>query len=675
MEEQQLYAIDAPQPWAPAIDDNELIARIKDSDFSRRQKEAGRDYCYFLDKTVYDEDAGYGEYTCFAYTINEPANLESASTKDHVLAVNQTYHLHRYSVLRNGVLVNKIPDLQIKVLDNEGQSNRGVFNSNKTINIRIKDLHLGDVLIIEETKMTTYQERDILQKAYASYFQLLPDNYWTYGKYKFTFINDREKPIAYQKLFFRNADGNVIPPETQYLKKGEHFVWEQENYNNATDAKLEINPFFQFATDTTWEDLSGFIAHMYDKVYSQSNLREFAPDLAEKLDAIADKDEQLQFAIEYVQNNIYYLYDGNEMHGNIPQEPAITYQNKQGDCKAKSVLLKTVLNYIGIEAEAVLVNFRNDGYIKHYLPSLYVFDHVVVKLNYKGETYFVDATVRDQYGLIENRGFIYFINYLEIAPNQPLQQRPAYRFSYFGVFETICFDAKNNTGELTITDVYKGNRANSIRNWFKNTNRKEILSKWNEAMFYCVDYRRGKEDADYNKVFENATIDIIHDDKKLNELTVRYHTTFWSPYAIDKDKRRFLVYWDSASIVKNGVRNYKHKDFLLWHSFDNEKYEINLSTDERIDTEEKYTNQECTINNPYFTYTSRKKIGKNGGSCYIEYKPLVNLEIPMEDLKKLQADYSIVADSNYGLGIDIIEAGLGNLLKFKLKNIMQTGRL
>ena len=670
MEDQQFYAIDAPQIWTSAINDNELIARITDSDFAQQQIKEGRDYCFFLDKVCYENDAGSGEYTCFAYTLNEPSNLEHASAVDYVLAANQTYHLHRYSVLRNGVLVDKIPDLQIKVLDNEGQSGKGVFNSNKTINIRIKDLHLGDVLIIEETKMTTYKERDVLQKAYDSYFLSLPNNYWAYGKYKFSFINDREKTIAYQKLFFRNADGTILSPQTYYLKKGERFVWEQTNFNNATDTNVEINPFFQFTTDATWNNLSNFIAPMYSKVYSQANLPEFAPDLVEKLDAITDKDEQLQFAIEYVQNNIYYLYDENEMHGNIPQEPSITYQNKQGDCKAKSVLLKTVLNYIGVNAEVVLVNLRSDGFIKYYLPSLYIFNHVILKINYKQQTYFVDATVRDQHGLIENRGFIYFTHYLEIASNQFLQQRPPHKFSYFGIQDTINLTAKNNSGELSITTIYKGNRANGMRNWFKDTHRKEILSKWNEAMFYCLNLSRAKEGQDYNKVFENATIDIINDDKKLNEVTIHYHAVIDNPYSTNNNrKQRFLEYWDSPSIVKNSVRNYNHKDIPFWHSFDNEKYEINLTTDQRIDTEEKYTRQESTINNPYFSYTSRKKIWKNGGSCYIEYKPVVNLEIPKSDFEKLKTDYNTVADSNYGLGIDIIEPGLANLLKFKLKKL------
>ena len=56
------------------------------------------------------------------------------------------------------------------------------------------------------------------------------------------------------------------------------------------------------------------------------------------------------------------------MNGHKPQEPSITFQNKQGDCKAKCTLLKVILDYIGVESSIVLVNYNADFYLKYYLP-------------------------------------------------------------------------------------------------------------------------------------------------------------------------------------------------------------------------------------------------------------------------------------------------------------------
>jgi len=664
--ETESYKIQKPENWASIINDDQLIGYIKESDFSNRQVDEGRDFCYFLDKIYYTSDTENSEYACVAYTLNEPSNLESASVKDVVVEENETFIIHRISVLRDGVLIDKIPDTKIKVLDNENQSEGGVLSSTKKINITIKDLRLYDILIAEDSRVKVFTDRDFLRKEYLKYVYVTPSTYWAYGNYKFTFINDRKAPIAYKKTFYRDEAGNVLEPEINYLKKGERFVIEKENYINSFDINREIAPYIDFATDSNWTDLSNYISPLYDEIYSNASLKEFAPKLVEKLDAISDKDEQLRFAIEYVQNHVNYIFNADEMNGHKPQEPAITYENKQGDCKAKSVLLKVVLDYINIDSSVVLVNFNSDHYIKHYLPSLLTFNHVIVKINYKDETYFIDATARDEFGLIENRCFIYFMHYLEVKPNQQLQIRKPHRFSYYGINEKVDFSAQNDPGQLKLTTTYKGNRANYMRKYFKNTNKREIIDSWNNFLFYTLNYSSDRNGTDIRTIFKDAAIEIVSDDKMLNEFTIQYNSSIENPYFTDDQKNRFLMYFD-RNVVKNNARDFMHTDVPFWHNFDNEKYEINLHTDQKIDTEEKFTRQESSISNPYFDYTSRKKVTKNSASIFVDFKPLVNLEIPPADFEKFRTDHHTIADSNFGIGIDIIEQGLLNLIKFNFK--------
>lgn len=660
------YKIQKPESWAPIIDDNQLIENTKESDFSNKQVEEGRDFCYLLDKVYYTSDNENSEYACVAYTLNEPSNLESASAKDIIVEENETYIIHRISVLREGVLIDKIADTKIKVLDNENQSEGGILSSSKKVNITIKDLRLYDILITEDSRVKVFTDRDFMRKEFNKYVFVTPSTYWAYGTYKFTFINDRENPVAYKKAFFRDEEGNVLKPEINYLQKGESFVFEEQNYINFFDTNREIAPFIDFATDSNWIDLANYIAPLYEEVYKKSSLKEFAPKLVEKLDAIADKDEKLQFAIDYVQNHVYYTFNADEMNGHKPQEPAITYENKQGDCKAKSVLLKVVLDYIDVDSSVVLVNFNTDHYISHYLPSLLTFNHVILKIDYKGETYFIDATARDEFGLIENRSFIYFMHYLEVKPNEGLQIRKPYKFPYYGINEKVDFSAQNTIGQLKLVTTYKGNRANYMRKYFKNTNKREIVDSWNNFLFYTLNYSNDRNGTDIRTIFKDAVIEITSDDKKLNEFTIQYNATIENPYFTDPQQNRFLMYFD-RNMVKNGARDFMHTDIPFWHNFDNEKYEVHLTTDQKIDVQEKYTIQESTINNPYFDYTSRKKVTKNGASIFIDYKPLINLEIPQKDFEDFRNAHHTVADSNFGIGIDIIEQGLLNMLKYSFK--------
>lgn len=137
------YKIQKPESWASNIDDKQLVDYIKESDFSSKQVEEGRDFCYFLDKIYYTSDTENSEYACVAYTLNEPSNLESASVMDMVVEENETYIIHRISVLREGVLIDKILDTKIKVLDSENQSEGGILSSNRSIHSTTSFLLMG----------------------------------------------------------------------------------------------------------------------------------------------------------------------------------------------------------------------------------------------------------------------------------------------------------------------------------------------------------------------------------------------------------------------------------------------------------------------------------------------------------------------------------------------------
>ena len=660
-EEKELYRFVEAGDWANSLSDSEMEKLLVETDFSREQTDEGRDYCYFLHKYSKIDDNSTSDYTLMAYTLTQPENLERASMYDMILEENEYFSIHRISVYRNGQLIDKTADTTIKVLDNEGQSGRGIISSSKKLNFSIKDLHLDDILILEDTKEKVFTEKEFLRRDFMKYVYITPDTYWAYGKYHFKLINNRDKRVAYKDVFFRDEQGNVIPSQVKYLAQGEAFEIVQENYINPVDPNREIFPFIDFATDSTWKELSNYIYPLYEEVF-KAQPADFAPDLVEKLNGMATLDEKLQYAIEFVQNNIYYVYNADEMNGHKPQAPALTYQNKQGDCKAKCVLLKSILNYLGVEASVILVNYNSDYYLQFYLPSLLSFNHVVVKINYEGKEYFVDATARNEFGKLEKRAVISFCHFMEILPNQELQVRKPTYFDNFCIDEHITLEAKGNTGKIQLLTTYRYNRANSMRAYFKSSNKNERLDSWNNSLFYALNYVNDRKGKDFREIFKDATLQIVKDDKVENEFVVKYEATIEQPYFIDNEGRRFLMYYD-GSVLKNSIREHQHSDASFWHNFDSERYEIELKTDENIDTKEKYTVQECDIKNEYFTHKTQKFITKNSGKVIVEYNPLTNIELPLDKLEPIREDYHTMADSNFGIGIDVVEKGFLNSLK------------
>src|SRR5690606_40006153 len=110
----------------------------------------------------------------------------------------------------------------------------------------------------------------------------------------------------------------------------------------------------RFSRDWSSDVCSSDLYPLYKDVLEEAHLQTFAPDLAETLNTLPNLDAKIRYAIEFVQNNIYYIFTADEMNGHKDRKSVVTYQNKQGDCKAKSVLLKVILDYLQVDAQIVL---------------------------------------------------------------------------------------------------------------------------------------------------------------------------------------------------------------------------------------------------------------------------------------------------------------------------------
>src|SRR5690606_24767377 len=74
------------------------------------------------------------------------------------------------------------------------------------------------------------------------------------------------------------------------------------------------------------------------------------------------------------------------------QRPADTWQMRYGDCKAKSLLLASILRELGIEADVVVVSTNLGDAVVDLLPLPGAFNHMIVKARIGGEDYWLDGT-------------------------------------------------------------------------------------------------------------------------------------------------------------------------------------------------------------------------------------------------------------------------------------------
>ena len=658
---EEKYRIGEAADWAGALSKAEILARIVESDFSQQQYEEGKDFCYFLQKVHYTDDTQIGDYNCMAYTVQQPGTLEFASVNEFLLYPGEQMIFHRIAVLRDGVWIDKLPDTKFKVLDHEGQSISGTIHSAKKVHIRVSDVRLYDILIIADTRLVTFTEKDFLRKELTKHVWTAPDVYWAYGSYSFSFVNQRRKAVAYKKQYFRDAQQELLPVEEGQVAPGETFSLAFEQYINSVDINREIAPFIDFATAYRYEELLEFLIPHYEEALQRQALGEYAPDLVAKLDAQEDMAAKIQFAIEFAQSHIRYLYNEEEMHGHKPQEPAITYKYKQGDCKAKVILLKAMLDYLGVESSVLLVNLQADIYLQRYLPSLLNFNHVILKIHWEGQDYFVDATLTDEYGSLENRGQVNFQNYLEVKRGCTLQERPAYRSPNFAVDEEITLDVQGELGTIRIETTYRYGRANTARRYMKATNKQAIIDSTNNFVYRCMDF--DEKEHDKRVIFKDATSKVLSDDKVSNTITILYTATVDQPYFIGADRRKYLRFYD-GNVVKRDVADYLFKDVGYWHAFDSERYRISIRTDQAIDTQDVHSMREMEVTYDLFTYSLKKKLEKFEAQAEICYRPQAYVEVPVAELPKLREEYlSIGRTSAYGLGVVLERPSLWKRVK------------
>lgn len=161
-----------------------------------------------------------------------------------------------------------------------------------------------------------------------------------------------------------------------------------------TDAPVRFRrtPVVEASTFADWADVSRVMAPLYA---TRDLIAEDSPLAAEVEKIRAATDDPLRrtaLALQLVQDKIRYLAVGMDGGNYIPATPTRTWEVRYGDCKAKTLLLLSMLHALGIDAEAVLAHGDMGDAVADRVPSALAFNHVLVKADIDGETFWLDGT-------------------------------------------------------------------------------------------------------------------------------------------------------------------------------------------------------------------------------------------------------------------------------------------
>ena len=156
--------------------------------------------------------------------------------------------------------------------------------------------------------------------------------------------------------------------------------------------RYSVPPLAEVTGFTNWKQVSQTNALLYK---TQGLIADGSP-LAIEADKIAkashDPKVRAAKALELVQREVRYLFNGLGNGNYVPQSPTKTWELRYGDCKAKTLLLLALLHRLDVDGVPALVNSTVKDAVSERLPAFGVFDHIIVKSVIGGETYWLDGT-------------------------------------------------------------------------------------------------------------------------------------------------------------------------------------------------------------------------------------------------------------------------------------------
>lgn len=145
------------------------------------------------------------------------------------------------------------------------------------------------------------------------------------------------------------------------------------------------------------------------RTVSQWGAEIFAPVTSDAVDAVAAEissrhaapEARIAAALGYVQSEVRYFAVLFGAGGYEPVHPDETLRIGEGECKAKSLLLLSLLTAMGFDADAALVSSRIGPMLAELPPSEAVFDHVIVTVTHGGRRYWLEPSTLEQAGTLQ----------------------------------------------------------------------------------------------------------------------------------------------------------------------------------------------------------------------------------------------------------------------------------
>ncbi|WP_448698734.1 DUF3857 domain-containing protein [Mucilaginibacter sp. AW1-3] len=447
-------------------------------------------------------------YRRFVKDIVSATGVQNAS--DISVSFDPSYQkleFHNITVWRNNKPENRLSAGSFKLLAEEDDFSRFIYNGTYAAKYILNDIRKGDRI---EYSYTISGYNPIFDNKFCRSI-FLQD--YTSAEHRYTSVLFSASRRLNMKSF-NKVSKPVITLLTGGLKR---YEWEDykvkgvENHKGQPSwyeefARVQLTDYDNWAEVVNW----GLKVNPIEKNISGKLKKE-----VDRLKKIADGDQEVYFreAVKFVQNEIRYMGIETGEYSHRANRPEKVLAQRYGDCKDKALLLASMLEADGIEAEMAVVATDLQEKIDDYLPSNTLFDHAIAVATINKKQVWIDATMSDQGGTRTN---IYIPPYYRAlvlkAGNDKLSIIPPADPGKIRYQDTYTVpDNEKEPVSFDVKTIYSLGQADQIRSRLASGSMAETEKNY-------LDY--------YLKIYPKIEIKdsiTVNDDEKNNELTTIEH--------------------------------------------------------------------------------------------------------------------------------------------------------
>ena len=426
------------QPQVPPslgdVDKDNLEKPKKISDFEKLSNYCG---AYYLERTVevvVNED--------YSFTLREDNRVKIVNSKGkHLGTIPISYDASR----------NKLTDIVGYSISAKGKKKRytrieevsGKRGYTSYSRVKEKRLIYSDVEIGTELYYSYSTKNQPLIEGAFFYLFMFEDMGYPAKEVNLKYVFPKSMNLSYMGINLEGKNPIITEEDDKIIyewKMQDFCVVGRKEESHLPPARQEdLEGYFQFSTMQKWEDIAKwYLEKVREKEVIDENIKSIAREVTKE--AISNKDK-VRKLLEYIGDNFRYISLSFGENNYIPHSTIDTYDNKYGDCKDLSLLLRSMLKAIGIDADMVFFTSREEIPVSSdYLPMPSWYNHMILKVKDQEGAYYIDPLLTGydigEYPLSYQNAYLLIINEEGVSHARfPIIEKPRQItfFEYVGI--------------------------------------------------------------------------------------------------------------------------------------------------------------------------------------------------------------------------------------------------